>query len=384
MDPAQFQHSPSGRPVRTPGGYWAFVPNPLPPKLDWDSNLVIALSTADMAIGTVSGLGETLPNPHLLIYPFIRREAVLSSRIEGTRSSLSDLLFFEATSLERQGDVREVQNYVRAMEYGLQRIGEIPLSLRLIREIHAILLQDVRGEHATAGEFRHSQNWIGPPGCILEEATYIPPPVPEMQQALDGFEKFLHAETGLPTLVEMALIHYQFEAIHPFLDGNGRIGRLLVALLLCQRGVLAKPLLYLSAFFERHRQEYYDLLLAVSRGGEWREWLTFFLRAVAQQSKDAIQRSRRLLELHRSYAEIALDRRWPPSAGRLTEVIFMKPVLTMRQAERSLKVSFPTARNAIDALEEAGVLVELTGGRRNRAYAARDIVAILEEEMPDQ
>ena len=193
------------------------------------------MSRADIALGTLSGLGETLPNPHLLIYPFIRREAVISLRIEGTQSSLSDLLLFEATQVEKRGDVREVQNYVRAMEYGLKRLNELPLSLRFIRELHGILMEGVRGQHATPGEFRQSQNWIGSPGVVLDEATYVPPPVPEMQECLNQLEKFLHADTRLPPLIEAALVHYQFEAIHPFLDGNGRIGRLLVTLLLCQR-----------------------------------------------------------------------------------------------------------------------------------------------------
>jgi len=261
MDMALFQNSPSGRLVRAVDGYWAFVPNPLPPELTWDSPLASLASRADLALGTLSGLGETLPNPHLLIYPFIRKEAVLSSRIEGTQSSLSELLLFEATRAEKQRDVREVQNYVRAMEYGLKRLGDLPLSLRLIRELHAILMEGVRGERATPGEFRQSQNWIGPPGCTLNDATFVPPPVTEMREALDHLEEFLHADTELPPLVELALIHYQFETIHPFLDGNGRIGRLLIALFLCQRGILTKPLLYLSAFFEHHRQEYYQYLL---------------------------------------------------------------------------------------------------------------------------
>ena len=186
-----------------------------------------SISHADLALGTLSGLGENIPNPHLLIYPFIRREAVLSSRIEGTQSSLSDLLLFEATRVEKKGDVREVQNYVRAMEYGLKRLEELPLSLRLIRELHGILMEGVRGERATPGEFRQSQNWIGPPGCTLNDATFVPPPVPEMMKSLDQLEKFLHADSDLPALVELALIHYQFETIHPFLDGNGRIGRFL-------------------------------------------------------------------------------------------------------------------------------------------------------------
>jgi len=335
-------------------------------------------------MGTLSGIGENLPNPHLLIYPFIRKEAVLSSRIEGTQSSLSELLLFEATKVEKQRDVREVQNYVRAMEYGLKRLEELPLSLRLIRELHAILMEGVRGERATPGEFRKSQNWIGPPGCTLNDATFVPPPVAEMQEALDHLERFLHADKQLPPLVELALIHYQFETIHPFLDGNGRIGRLLITLFLCQRGILNKPLLYLSAFFERHHQEYYQHLLDVSQRGAWRQWLEFFLQAVVEQSGDAVGRARRLLDLHRNYCQISLEKRLPPTAGQLVELIFMRPVLNTKVAQEFLKVTYPAAQKAINALVEQGILAEITGGKRNKAYAAKEILGILEEETLSQ
>ena len=382
MDIALFQNSPAGRLVRTVNGHWAFVPNPLPPKLEWDNTLVSLASRADLALGMLSGLGETLPNPHLLIYPFVRKEAVLSSRIEGTQSSLSDLLLFEATKTEKQRDVREVQNYVRAMEYGLKRLEELPLCLRLIRELHAILMEGVRGEWAAPGEFRQSQNWIGPPGCSLDNATFVPPPVAEMQEALDHLEKFLNTDTRLPPLVELALIHYQFESIHPFLDGNGRIGRLLITLFLCQRGILNKPLLYLSAFFERHRQEYYQHLLDVSQRGAWREWLEFFLQAVVEQSDDAVGRARRLLDLHRGYYQISLEKRLPPTARQLVELIFMRPVLNSKVAQEHLKVTYPGAQKAINALVDQRILTEITGAKRNKAYAAKEILAILEEEAP--
>jgi len=357
------------------------VPTPLPPSLEWDAVLVSQISRADLALGTLSGIGETLPNPHLLIYPFIRREAVLSSRIEGTQSSLSDLLLFEATKVEKQRDVREVQNYVRAIEYGLKRLDELPLSLRLIRELHGILMERVRGEHATRGEFRQSQNWIGPPGCSLNEASFVPPPVPEMQDALNQLEKFLHADTDLPPLVQLALIHYQFETIHPFLDGNGRIGRLLITLFLCERGILTKPLLYLSAFFERHRREYYERLLQVSQKGAWGQWIQFFLQAVVNQSSDAVQRSRRLLDLHQDYHRTSLEKHLPPTAGQLIELILMRPVLNLRIAQELLGVTFPTAQKAIRVLEDEGILVEITGGKRNKTYAAEEILKILEEDI---
>jgi Uncharacterized conserved protein len=320
----------------------------------------------------------------LLIYPFIRKEAVLSSRIEGTQSSFSDLLLFEATRVEKQRDVREVQNYVRAIEYGLKRLEELPLSLRLIRELHGILMGGVRGEHATPGEFRQSQNWIGRPGCSLNEATFVPPPPSEMQDALNQLEKFLHSDTDLPPLVQLALIHYQFETIHPFLDGNGRIGRLLISLFLCQRGILTKPLLYLSAFFERHRREYYEYLLAVSQQGDWRQWIEFFLRAVAEQSRDAVRRSHHLLELHQHYYQTSLEKRLPTTAGQLIELIFTRPVLNAKIVQELLKITFPAAQKAIRILEEESVLVEITGAKRNKAYAAEEILKILEEDISPQ
>jgi len=381
MDIAQFQNSHSGRLVHAPSGYWAFVPNPLPPKLEWDDALVSLISRADIAVGTLSGLGENLPNPHLLIYPFIRKEAVLSSRIEGTQSSLADLLLFEATKVERQRDVREVQNYVKAMEYGMKRLEELPLSLRFIRDLHGILMEGVRGEQATPGEFRQSQNWIGPPSCTLDEATFVPPPVPEMLECLDQLERFLHARSDLPFLAQVALIHYQFETIHPFLDGNGRIGRLLITFFLCQKGILTRPLLYLSAFFEHHRQEYYELLLKVSQSGAWREWIEFFLRAVAEQSGDAVARARRLLDLHHAYTQLSREKKLSPTTGQLIELIFMRPVLSAKAAAEFLKVSFPGAQKALNALEEEGILAETTGRRRDKAYAAKEILEILEEDI---
>jgi Fic family protein len=380
MDTALFKNSPSGKLVQATGGYWAFVPNALPPAIEWDTELVSQVSRADLAVGTLSGLGETLPNPHLLIYPFIRREAVLSSRIEGTQSSLSDLLLFEATQVEKQRDVKEVQNYVRAMEYGLKRLNELPLSLRFIRELHGILMEGVRGQQSTPGEFRQSQNWIGPAGATLNEATFVPPPVAEMHECLSELEKFLHSDTRLPPIIQAAMVHYQFEAIHPFLDGNGRIGRLLVTLLLCQKNVLSKPLLYLSAFFEKHRPEYYELLLNVSQSGQWRKWMEFFLQAVIEQSDDAVSRSRYLPELLRNYSQLAREKHLPPTAGQLVELIFMKPVLNTKTAKELLKVSYPSAQYALTSLENVGILTEITGRKRAKAYAAKEILEALDGE----
>jgi Fic family protein len=384
MNVSLFQNSPSGKLVRAISGYWAYVPDSLPPRLEWDTELVSRISKADLAVGTLSGLGETLPNPHLLIYPFIRREAVLSSRIEGTKSSLSDLLLFEATQVEKRGDVKEVQNYVRAMEYGLKRLNEFPLSLKFIRELHSILMEGVRGGHSTPGEFRRSQNWIGPVGVILSEATFVPPPLPEMLECLNQLENFLNSIPELPPLVQAALVHYQFETIRPFLDGNGRIGRLLVTLLLCQRNMLSKPLLYLSAFFEQHRREYYDLLLKVSQSGEWRQWIEFFLTAVTEQAGDAVSRSRQLLDLLRRYSQKVREQNLTATTIQLVELIFMKPVLNVKTAQEFLKVSYPSAQYALSSLEKIGILTEVTGRKRNKAYSAWEILKALDGDMPER
>ena len=384
MDPELFRNSPAGRVVRATGGYWAFVPNPLPPALAWTPELVVVLSEADRALGELAGLGRSLPNPHLLIRPFMRREAVLSSRIEGTRASLSDLYAYEAVQLalfEPSSDVREVHNYVRALEYGLERLRTLPLSLRLTREIHARLMEGVRGEHQTPGEFRRSQNWIGPPGCTLSDAPFVPPPVPEMWEALDAFEKFLYTSSSLPPLVRLGLIHYQFEAIHPFLDGNGRIGRLLITLLLCAWDLLPQPLLYLSAYFEAHRQVYYDLLLAVSQKGAWEDWLSFFLRGVAEQARDAVARAHQLQDLRERYREQFQTARAAARLLQVVDLLFAQPFLTIGQVAQALDVSFPAARQYVNQLEQAGLLREITGRARNRIYRADEVLAAIEEPL---
>jgi Fic family protein len=356
------------------------------------------LSEADRALGELVGLGRTLPNPHLLIRPFVRREAVLSSRIEGTRASLSDLYAYEAaqpmggrqgavgsdappTPGELPADVREVANYVRALEYGLERLAALPLSLRLIREMHGRLLQGVRGETQTPGEFRRSQNWIGPPGCTPNEATYVPPPVIEMTEGLDALEKFLHAPSRLPPLLRLGLIHYQFEAIHPFLDGNGRIGRLLITLLLCAWDLLPQPLLYLSAFFEAHRTEYYECLFGVSQTGAWDRWLAFFLRGVTEQAHDSLTRARRLQALRERYRGQLQSRRMAARLLQLVDLLFAQPVLTARQVEAALDVDFPTALRYVNQLVEAGLLREITGKARKRVYRADELLQAIEMPM---
>jgi Fic family protein len=391
MNPEQFINSSSGRVIQVGQGeiaYWSFVPNPLPPQLDFDSALIRLLSDADRALGELAGLGRALPNPHLLINPFIRREAVLSSRIEGTQADLADLYAFEAGQFELPGfkstpppaDAREVLNYVRALEAGLKRLSELPVSLRLIREAHAQLMEGVRGNQAAPGEFRRTQNWIGAPGCTLNDATYVPPTVDEMQIALDALEKYLHSEAALPPLVRLALIHYQFEAIHPFIDGNGRIGRLLISLLLVHWNLLPLPLLYLSAFFEKHRQDYYDLLMAVSARGAWREWVSFFLRGVAEQARDAVVRAKRLQDLQSEWRHRLVQARTSGLAFSLVDALFDSPVMTIPQAQRQLDVKqYHSARRHIRQLVKLGILKPVDESTYGKTFVAAEILRLISE-----
>lgn len=379
MNPEDFVNSTAGQCIRTPQGYWAFIPNPLPPKIEYSAALARLLSDAERALGELAGAGRLLPNPHLLIEPCIRREAVLSSRIEGTQASLDDLFLIEAVpSRERpESDVRELQNYVRALEYGLERVETLPISSRLVREIHQRLVEEVRGRHPTPGEFRTTQNWIGPSDCTLNQATFIPPPVREMQDALSNWEKYLHSEPSEPPLVQCALMHYQFEAIHPFIDGNGRLGRLLITFFLCERGYLPQPLLYLSAYFERNRDEYYDRLLKVSTEGDWDGWLEFFLRGVVTQAKDAIDWSAQLMDLHENYRQRLAASKVPKGAYGIVDELFVNPYVTITTASQRWNISYNTARSAIETLAELGILQEITGRKRDRIYCAPELFGIL-------
>lgn len=391
MDQKDFKKGKAGQLIKGTQGYWAFLPDPLPPSLSVDWDLVNLLSRADRALSELGGLARNLPNPHLLIGPFVRREAVLSSRIEGTQASLSDLFYFEAAPLEKTdlwkktpSDVREVANYVKALEYALKRIEELPLSLRLFRELHKILLSGVRGGNWTPGDFRRSQNWIGPPGCTLMEATFVPPPPHEMREALGQLEKYLHDSSNLPPLIRIALVHYQFEAIHPFLDGNGRIGRLLISLLLCHERLLPQPLLYLSAFFERHRNEYYQRLTGISKEGKWREWMIFFLEGVVEQADDAMQRTNRLLGLWQDYRNKLQEARSSALLLQLVDRLFETPVLSIATASTFLKVTHRSAAKLIEKLINTNIVTEMTNRERYRLYAALDIISTIESSQEEK
>ena len=381
MNPSDFHSPETGQVVLTQNGYYAFIPAPLPPNLIWSLPLVSALSEAERDLSRLAALAGEFPFPRLLIQPFMRREAVLSSRIEGTRATLAELYTYESTQLfflKPGDDVREVHNYVTALDYGLERLKTLPISLRLIREIHEKLMQGVRGGNLTPGEFRRTQNWIGPAGSTIMTATYVPPPVDEMNQALGDLEKFIHDGADVPVLVRAAMIHYQFEALHPFLDGNGRVGRLLMALLFTEWNILSQPLLNLSVYFERYRQEYYDHLLAVSQRGNWDAWLRFFLRGVSAQARDSLVRMQRLEAIRTKYEHLAKSDRNAERMGAVLDFLFTRPILSTKQLAGSLGMPFKTARQYIEKLAKAGILREVTGNARNQIYRADEVFGALD------
>ena len=368
-----------GRLVEAPEGYAAFIPDSLPPTLDWTPRMVTALSDADRAIGQLAGEGRRLPNPHVLMRPFVAREAVLSSKIEGTQATLGELLAAEAGAVVDRSpdDLREVANYVVALEQGIDALPELGLSVRLLQETHGMLMRGVRGGQAQPGRIRAVQNWIGVPGSTPHTALYVPPPPSALAELLARLEAFL-AQTALPPLVQIALAHYQFEAIHPFLDGNGRVGRLMITLFLLQRAVLPSPLLYLSAFFEATRAEYYERLRAVSEAGDWENWIVYFVNGVARQSEDAVDRAARILEL--------LDAWRLPVAGlgsdtpaRLVDLLAANPFVTAAGVEEKLGVARTTAARAIARLVDLEILQQVDERRRDRAYCAKAILDVLEE-----
>ncbi len=374
-----------GRTVTTVAGgetVRAFVPPPLPPVPPIDmAPLLQRLSAADQALGRLDGIATLLPSAELFLYMYVRKEAVLSSQIEGTQSTLADLLRFEAAAQAGApfDDVREVSNYVDAMQHGLERLAEFPLSLRLIREMHERLLRGGRGGDKDPGEFRRTQNWIG--GTRPGNAQFVPPPPSEVPACLAEMEFFIHEEaSGLPSLIKAGLLHVQFETIHPFLDGNGRIGRLLVTMFLCAQGVLRQPLLYLSLFLKTHRADYYRLLQEVREHGAWEAWLDFFLRGVAEVANQAFHAATRINELFRRDRDgIALAGFAPPSARQLLELMQRHPYATVALLAREARLSLPTVNAALEALRRQGIVSEITGRRRGRVFAYTAYLAILNE-----
>jgi len=358
----------------------AYRPRPLSRSTELRTDTVLLLSDADRALGRLAGAGRLLPNPHLLLQPYIAREALASSRIEGTQASLSDV--FDAQARNRpHGPVREVTNYIQALEHGLSRLATLPVSRRLLCEVHEILLADVRGHERRPGEVRSSQNWIGSPDNRIETAVFVPPPVDDMQRSLGDLEQFIHDDTPIPPLVKIALVHYQFETIHPFLDGNGRLGRLLIVFLLVEQGLLPQPLLYLSAYLERRRSDYYDRLQAVRERGEMHEWLAFFLSGVTEQATDAVNRAERLVDLRETYRQRLVGDR--SSAIEVVDLVFQNPVLTTTRIAQSLDTSLQSALNHVRRLESEGLVAEVPGIRgRSKRWISREIYDVLEPDAP--
>lgn len=380
MDPRAIRSKDRGTVRKTLEGYHAFFPHPLPRHVEYAPSTVHRLNDAVAAVHRLGGASRLLPNPDLLSAPYIREEAVLSSRIEGTQATVHDLLLFEADpDAPTARDVREVANYARALRHAFKQLDDLPLSVRLFRDMHRILFEGVPGAQ-TPGELRRSQNWIGPPGCTLETATFVPPPAEEMGPPLSDLESFLH-ERELPPLIALAMAHYQFEAIHPFLDGNGRVGRLLIPLLLAERAILRWPLLPLSTYLERHRAEYYEHLFAVSATGDFTPWFDFFLEGVREQAAAAEERAVELVDVQQRLRNRLLEERAPNSCLRLADHLLANPVVTARRTIDDLGVSPPTAHASIRRLEELGVLREITGRQRYRIYVADDVLqAVYKQE----
>jgi Fic family protein len=373
----------AGRFLPQGDSYSAFVPNPLPPEppITVEGELLGLLEQAGTELGRLDGIARVIPDPDFFVSMYVRREAVLSSQIEGTQSTLEDLLEREigATTDDHRSDVLDIVNYVRAMNFGLERLQKLPVSLRLIREIHRELLKGGRGAHAAPGAFRTTQNWIGPDGARIEQATFVPPPVPEMKQALSDLERFLHEDERYSTLIEVGLAHAQFETIHPFLDGNGRVGRLLNTFHLVQRGVLHKPLLYLSYYFKLHRTEYYDRLMAVRLRGDWEGWLRFFLHGVVQTAREASDTAERIFELRESHRARIIERGLGENALRLLSDLFRRPLINVNLAAEVLDTTYPTAGRVVSGLEELEILVEITGRRRSRIYRYEPYVSLFDD-----
>jgi Fic family protein len=380
----------AGRYVSQPTGYRAFIPAPLPPQpaLQLGGALTGLLSTADRALGRLDGSVLTLPNPDLFVFMYVRKEAVLSSQIEGTQSSLQDLLAAEAQLFDQNlpRDVDEVINYVRAMNHGLARLAELPVSVRLIREIHSELMRGVRGGRLQPGELRTSQNWIGPAGCTLTNASFVPPPPHLVPEALGELEKFLHREDEVPPLVKIALAHVQFETIHPFLDGNGRVGRLLITFLLTERGVLHKPVLYLSHYFKQHRQAYYEHLQAVRDGGAWEEWLAFFLRGVVDVAGEAAETARRILHMREQHRTAITERlgRAAGSGHKVLESLFDRPIVAVNDVRQLTGTTYAAANSLVSRLVDLGVLSEMTGYARNRRFRYAPYIALFNDSAPTE
>jgi len=372
----------AGKFVTQPAGYKAFVPKPLPPspRIQYDEELQSLLSTADRSLARLDGITTVLPNPDLFIAMYVKKEALLSSQIEGTQASLEGVLEFEADLIPKENldEIKEVINYVRALNHGIERLKELPMSLRLIKEIHKILLEGTRGEHRNPGQFRRSQNWIGPSGFPLSEAIFVPPPPDLVIPAMGELEKFLHQESNIPPLVKIGLIHAQFETIHPFLDGNGRIGRLLITFYLFWKEILSKPLLYLSFYLKKKRPEYYDLLMKVRIDGAWEEWIKFFLKGISDTSEEAAKSAREIIQLKdKLMAELYKSSIASIYAVRLIDLLFETPLISIKEVIVKLNISKEAANELVNKFEKIDILKEITGKQRYKKYSFKQYIEII-------
>lgn len=373
----------SGGYVKQITGYKAFIPSSLPPDppLKTDGEIQKRLSRADMALARLDGIGHVLPDVNLFIAMYVKKEALLSSQIEGTQASLQDLFVYEdGDAISNVNDVSDVVNYVKALNHGIERLDDLPMSIRLIREIHEILMEGVRGGERKPGEFKKTQNWIGPPGCTLKDAVFIPPPPHETMEAMGKLEHYIHGSDILPVLIDSALIHYQFETIHPFLDGNGRLGRLLVTFYLYWKKVLNRPLLYLSYYFKRNRQEYYDRLQMVRNTGDYEQWIAFFLKGVAETADAAMETVKKILDLQSRHRGLLWEKKISsPIAVGLLETLFGKPYVSVRDVAEEFNISFQAASTIVSQFEKAGILKETTGRKRDKRYLYQEYMDILSE-----
>lgn len=380
MDPKKFHSNAPGKLVATGKRQKAFVPNKLPPNIALTAKIALALEEANHQLGSLDGLGRSLQDPNLLILPFMRREAVLSSKIEGTVSSVSDLVLFEADPSHERSDEREVQNYIVALQFGLNQVKSIPLGRRIICAMHERLMNGVRAErYASPGAIRKNQVYVGRRVGATVAARFVPPPAPLVSDLISDLDRYMNDDhPKLPLLIRIAIIHYQFETIHPFYDGNGRIGRLLITLLLGVNDKLTQPLLYPSAFFSENKAEYYDQLLSVSTDATWENWILFFLKAIAETSRDAVSRAQRIVKLHRTYRNTLVERRAGDVAQRLLDLLFSHPALTITSAAARLKTTYPTVQKAVNKLINVEILSHQPGSSHPKIYVAWPIVRAIE------
>jgi Fic family protein len=382
VERTDYASTPFGKPRRTLGrhGYVAYFPEPIPRAIELPTPTVRLLADAEASLGRLAGVGQLVGNPHLLIRPYLLREALSSARIEGTQASLADVFEVQASGEPPNADVEEVLNYIDALEWGLGQLGRLPLGVRLIRNMHRRLLSGVRGRERTPGKFRTTQNWVGESGSTVETALFVPPPPAELPALLADWERYAHETVEVPILLQNALLHYQFETLHPFLDGNGRIGRLLSVFLLVEQGRLPAPLLYLSAYLERDRARYYDALQAVRQRGDVVPWIELFLSAVHTQAADAVVRSQHIVELRERY-RAAASAITSNKAIALVDLICETPIISSHAVEASLGVTRPTALKLLRQLEKVGVLEEGSPGPRGqRRYLAQELMAAVTDE----